>query len=197
MPCTRRRRSWPCWRIARVFGNFAPRWKACLSSATGCRRLSGRKRRLVVGIMGVVHREPGLAQSGLKAHLGAADGRRVSQLAAWLEKAGRVRRVKKGSRHTSSTRRSPPTYRQVDLPRGAGVAGRPRVNCPCSVRECLPTSRNPDQPGALTTSNFLRGGLVGLAPVMPALALITQRSLLQIQPTQPGKSTSYGTRRSP
>ncbi len=54
---------------------------------------------LVVGIMGVVHREPGLAQSGLKAHLGAADGRRVSQLAAWLEKAGRIRRVKKGSSH--------------------------------------------------------------------------------------------------
>ena len=52
---------------------------------------------LVVGIMGVVRREPGLAQSGLKAHLGVADGRRVSQLAAWLEKAGRIRRVKKGS----------------------------------------------------------------------------------------------------
>ena len=54
---------------------------------------------LVVGIMGVVHREPGLAQAGLKAHLGVADGRRVFQLAAWLEKAGRIRRVKKGSSH--------------------------------------------------------------------------------------------------
>ena len=34
-------------------------------------------------------------------------------------------------------------------------------------------------------------------PVAPAVALITQRSLVQIQPPQPGKSTGYGTRRSP
>jgi hypothetical protein len=32
-----------------------------------------------------------------------------------------------------------------------------------------------------------------LAPVAPAIALITQRSLVQIQPPQPGKSMGYGT----
>jgi hypothetical protein len=34
-------------------------------------------------------------------------------------------------------------------------------------------------------------------PVAPAVALITQRSLVQIQPPQPGKTTGYGRRRSP
>ncbi len=52
---------------------------------------------LVVGILGAVHREPGLVQSGLKAQLGATHRRRVSQLVGLLEKGGRIRRVKKGS----------------------------------------------------------------------------------------------------
>jgi hypothetical protein len=36
-----------------------------------------------------------------------------------------------------------------------------------------------------------------LAPVTPAIALITQRSLVQIQPPQPSKPTGYGACRSP
>ena len=68
-----------------------------------------------------------------------------------------------------------------------------RVNCPCSVRECLPISPNPAQPGALQPPISFGASWVGLAPVAPAVALITQRSLVQIQPPQPGKSTGYGT----
>jgi hypothetical protein len=73
----------------------------------------------------------------------------------------------------------------------------PSANCPCSVRESLPTSPKPDQPGARRLSISYGASWEGLVPVAPAIALITQRSLVQIQPPQPGKTTGYGRRRRP
>ena len=75
---------------------------------------------------------------------------------------------------------------------GAGVR-ESRLNCPCSVRECLPTSPNPDQPGALQPPISFGASWEGLVPVAPTVALITQRSLVQIQPPQPSKSMGCGT----
>ncbi len=77
---------------------------------------------LVVRIMAAVHQEPGLVQSRLKGHLGAADGHRISQLVGWLERAGRIRRVKKGSSHQL----------YLGHPLGAKVAGRAPADMPVS-----------------------------------------------------------------
>jgi hypothetical protein len=63
--------------------------------------------------------------------------------------------------------------------------GRPRPNCPCLVRECLPTSPNPDQPGTLRLAISYGASWGSLARVAPDVALIPQRSLVQIQPPQP------------
>ena len=52
---------------------------------------------LVPRIMAAVGEEPGLIQSSLKVRLGLADASRSSQLVGWLEKAGRLYRVKTGS----------------------------------------------------------------------------------------------------
>ena len=56
---------------------------------------------------------------------------------------------------------------------------------------------NQPQPGPNRTgdnSRFRMGPIVGTwSPVAPAIALITQRSLVQIQPPQPSKSMGYGT----
>lgn len=49
---------------------------------------------LVDGILTAVSTFPGLVQMELKLHVEPADGRRLSTLAAWLEKGGRIRRVK-------------------------------------------------------------------------------------------------------
>jgi hypothetical protein len=70
----------------------------------------------------------------------------------------------------------------------------PSANCPCSVRESLPTSPKPDQPGARRLSISYGASWEGLVPVAPAVALITQRSLVQIQPPQPRKARGYGSR---
>jgi hypothetical protein len=51
-------------------------------------------RRLFRAIEQVVKSKPGVLQNGLKKEVGEADGRRVSTLLAWLEKDGRIRRVK-------------------------------------------------------------------------------------------------------
>lgn len=51
---------------------------------------------LAEGIVDVVSRSPGVLQSELKGRLGAQESRRVSQLAQWLEKAGRLRRIRSG-----------------------------------------------------------------------------------------------------
>jgi hypothetical protein len=73
----------------------------------------------------------------------------------------------------------------------------PSANCPCSVRESLPTSPKPDQPGARRLSISYGASWEGLVPVAPAVALITQRSLVQIQPPQPTycKTASWPSRR--
>lgn len=52
--------------------------------------------KLVSRILGVVAAAPGLHQADLRKQLLDADGRRVAALTAWLEKAGRLRRVRKG-----------------------------------------------------------------------------------------------------
>jgi len=57
---------------------------------------------LVEGILGAVAAGPGLRQTDLKKHVGIPDARRLSTLAEWLEKAGRLRRVKTGSTYLLS-----------------------------------------------------------------------------------------------
>jgi hypothetical protein len=52
---------------------------------------------MVPRIVAAVRASPAVIQSSLKSILGCAQGSRISQLASWLEKAGRIRRVKKGS----------------------------------------------------------------------------------------------------
>lgn len=52
---------------------------------------------LVGRILAAVRAEPGLVQSSLRTRLGLADGSRTSTLAAWMEKGGRLQRVKKGA----------------------------------------------------------------------------------------------------
>lgn len=54
---------------------------------------------LVEGIVAAIQREPGIKQSELKQYV-SGDGRRLSVLASWLEKGGRIRRVSQ-----------PPTFR--------------------------------------------------------------------------------------
>lgn len=52
--------------------------------------------RLVGRIMTVVSEHPDVLQSALRDRLPDADARRLATLAAWLEKAGRIRRVRAG-----------------------------------------------------------------------------------------------------
>jgi hypothetical protein len=52
---------------------------------------------VVPQIMRAVESEPGVLQSALKHRVSVADGAPVSSLASWLEKAGRIQRIKKGS----------------------------------------------------------------------------------------------------
>ena len=58
---------------------------------------------LVARIMEVVAAHPGVLQAALRDHLPAADGRRLAALAAWLEKAGRIRRVRAGKSYELTT----------------------------------------------------------------------------------------------
>lgn len=51
---------------------------------------------LVVRIMDVVVSHPGMLQNALRDYLPDADRRRIAALATWLEKAGRIRRVRSG-----------------------------------------------------------------------------------------------------
>ena len=69
--------------------------------------------------------------------------------------------------------------------------------CSCFVRE--PSSMEPNWPqtGAAQVPIISGVSWSGLAPLTFHIALITQRSLVQIQPPQPRNSTGYGTHRSP
>mgnify|MGYP001476248892 FL=1 len=64
-------------------------WRPVGESAAADLRLVGR-------MMTVVSERPGVLQSGLRDHLPEADTRRLATLATWLEKAGRIRRVRSG-----------------------------------------------------------------------------------------------------
>lgn len=64
-------------------------WRSVGESAAEDMRLVGR-------MMTVVSEHPGILQSALRDHLPDADTRRLATLATWLEKAGRVRRVRSG-----------------------------------------------------------------------------------------------------
>jgi hypothetical protein len=79
----------------------------------------------------VVATKPGILQADLKNEVGATDGRRVSTLIGWLEKAGRIRREPNGKTYalflsTESDASSPPTrpnlrvvgsHRRGEMPR--------------------------------------------------------------------------------
>lgn len=64
-------------------------WRPVGDSAATDLKLVGR-------ILGVVVAHPGVLQSALRDHLPDADGRRLATLATWLEKAGRINRVRSG-----------------------------------------------------------------------------------------------------
>lgn len=65
-------------------------WMQCADAATD-------DLTLVQAIMREVAAAPGLIQTTLKSRLELDDGHRVGQLVSWLEKAKRIRRVRKGS----------------------------------------------------------------------------------------------------
>ena len=60
----------------------------------------------------VVADKPGVLQNGLKHEVGATDGRRVSTLIDWLEKAGRIRRDPSGKTYALSPPRNRRTCRR-------------------------------------------------------------------------------------
>ena len=57
-------------------------------------------RRLVTAIREAVSAEPGCRQRTMKERLGASDGRRISTLLSWMEKARQLTRVKQGKDYT-------------------------------------------------------------------------------------------------
>jgi hypothetical protein len=73
--------------------------------------------KLVQSIMKEVATNPGVIQTSLKTRLGLPDGRRVGQLTGWLEKAERIRRVRKGSSYQ--------LYLHGQLPEIAPAEGQP------------------------------------------------------------------------
>jgi hypothetical protein len=58
---------------------------------------AGKDLHLVRQIIAVVAAKPGVLQRDLGDHLPDTDRRRLAILAGWLEKAGRIRRVRTGS----------------------------------------------------------------------------------------------------
>lgn len=82
---------------------------------------------LVSHIVAAVEAAPGLVQSALKAQDGIAAGSRPAQLAAWLEKAERIYRVKKGSSYHLypsgyTIESTVPTFPGIGQSADAGVA---------------------------------------------------------------------------
>ncbi|HWP92591.1 MAG TPA: J domain-containing protein [Thermodesulfobacteriota bacterium] len=94
-------------------------------------------RRLFENILEVVQQNPGCRQTDMKSLVGTEDGRRVSNLIGWLEKAGKIMREKQGKtyaiwpagvaqasvpppkRNVRSHRmdRNPPPMREIDVAR--------------------------------------------------------------------------------
>jgi hypothetical protein len=59
-------------------------------------RISAEDLKLVGQIMAVVLTHRSVLQASLRDHVPDADRRRVATLVTWLEKAGRIRRVRSG-----------------------------------------------------------------------------------------------------
>jgi len=51
------------------------------------------------GIVQVVQQNPGIEQGKLKSRLAVDDGKRIANIAYWLEKVGRIRREKEGTKY--------------------------------------------------------------------------------------------------
>ena len=77
-------------------------------------------RKLVQAIRDAVSREPGCRQRTMKQRLGVNDGRRISTLISWMEKAGQLARVKDGKEYAlwlpGSAPASPTTTTSLDPP---------------------------------------------------------------------------------
>lgn len=58
---------------------------------------------LAAQIVSIVEAHPGVLTSALRDHLPDADGRKLATLAAWLEKARRLRRVRSGKSYALTT----------------------------------------------------------------------------------------------
>lgn len=118
----------------------------------------------VTGIMAAIRAEPGMLQSSLKSQLPAENGARASNLAAWLEKADRIHRVKKGSSYQlypagfsiPSTTSSPPASASSSSASLPPVSARPpRARAQRSAAKArlldfsgLPVVRLPKAPAA-------------------------------------------------
>jgi len=94
-------------------------------------------RRLFTAILEATQQNPGCRQTNMKSLLGIEDGRRVSTLIGWLDKAGKITREKQGSTYTiwlagavqapepppqrnvrsHRTDQSPPRMREIDVTR--------------------------------------------------------------------------------
>ena len=74
---------------------------------------------LVDGIMAAITASPGLLQSDLKVRVSCPDGRRLSMLASWLEKARRIQRVRTGSTY----KLFPAGFQVAPSPQLAAAAG--------------------------------------------------------------------------
>lgn len=67
-------------------------WRSVCESAAEDLRLAGR-------ILVVIAKYPGVLQAAPRDHVPDVDARRLATLATWLEKTGRVRRVRRGKRY--------------------------------------------------------------------------------------------------
>ena len=78
--------------LVRSTGALAP-WRAVVDRHV-------ENRRLVTAIRNAVSGEPGCRQKTMKMRLEVTDGRRISTLISWMEKAGQLTRVKHGKDYT-------------------------------------------------------------------------------------------------
>ena len=83
-----------------------------------------RDRRLFVSIQGVVSARPNCLQTEIKGLVGEEDGHRIAKLIKYLDKAGKIRRIKAGRTY----RLLPPNSPDVPAPRPKRIVGSHRID---------------------------------------------------------------------
>jgi hypothetical protein len=92
-------------------------------------------------ILAAVSASPGLVQAELKRHVNAADGRRLSTLVAWLDKGGRLRRIKTRSGYRLYPLGHAITAIPEPMPAGVSTSG-PLSQFAATNMVVLPTRRD-------------------------------------------------------